>query len=101
MRIADHQVGAGDLKVDDGLFVRLVARVHQSGGNSAVFRAERLLFARLIVLAPEDGTTEEHAVSLSHFLHENEFRDFDRDVLRASERPLAESVQSLEERQIC
>ena len=66
LRIADEEVGAGDLEVDDRLLMRLVAGVEEAFGDRAVLGLERFLAPGVVVLAPEDLPPAEHAVFRFH-----------------------------------
>ena len=66
LRIADEQVSAGDLEVDDRLLMRLVAGVEEAFGDRAVLGLEGFLAPGVVVLAPEDLPPAEHAVFRFH-----------------------------------
>jgi hypothetical protein len=57
LRVANQQIGAGDLKIDDRLLVRFVPGVKQPLGGRTVFCPQGLLFSNLVVLAPKDRAT--------------------------------------------
>jgi hypothetical protein len=53
-----QQIGAGDLKIDYRLEIRLVFGMHEPLCGHAVFRAKALLFSSRVILAPKKRNRE-------------------------------------------
>src|SRR5436190_16794966 len=66
LSIAHHEVSSGDVKVYDRLAVGFVLYIKKPLRLVSILRSKCLLFPGLVVLNPVNGSSEEHAVSLSH-----------------------------------